>query len=644
MRAVGGWIALTPEISAKLAPGPPRLGSAPSTCDAFGRRLPELRAPAQRLRARQSRRRPVHGPPGGAERPGRDRGAPGRRVLGSQATPARDLSSDHLARANPVYEPPTRADAGALHRRRGAAHRGRSDDPRASRRRFAGDGARGGAGSAASRSCCWPPRRDRRRRVAPPPGEPPRRRSRRRGARVHSPGDGRTTWPIPDDLAAGHSARSARRWLRPTSRRWSDGSPNGLVLEATAWTACAVPGIPGSDHRLRAARQPAAREEQARRPLGLGGGHGPLGVHARRLARGRPRRRPRRQRHDLIRVDRNGPRRQSREIARRIFRACRQLGLADGRGLLRGRSRARPTCATRTRPSRSAARRRARAISAPTGSSQPRGGPGPTRSIPATAFSPRTGGSPTAMRAGRARVRRAHARRHPDDGRQDRGAATHERAPACPFCPGASSAVADRAGAAGRRARGRLPVMLKAAAGGGGIGMARVASAGDLARRVRDGRAARAGRVRHRRALRRALPRAAPARRGQVFGDGRGRSCTCTSASARSSAAIRSWWKSRRRRACRPRSRPGSRRRRLPAHAAIGYTNAGTMEFLVDEGGELLLPRDERPSTGRASGDRGSDRSRPGRRPAPGRRRRAAAVAPGRDRPASSGDRVPRVR
>src|SRR5881409_4056838 len=62
------------------------------------------------------------------------------------------------------------------------------------------------------------------------------------------------------------------------------------------------------------------------------------------------------------------------------------------------------------------------------------------------------------------------------------------------------------------------------------------------------------------------------------------KSCTSTSASARSSAAIRSSWRSPRRRTCRRPARRGSRARRWPA-PAIGYTNAGTMEFLVDEGG-----------------------------------------------------------
>ena len=46
MRALGGWIALTPELSAKLLMGR-HVWDLAQHCDAFGRRLPELRAHAQ---------------------------------------------------------------------------------------------------------------------------------------------------------------------------------------------------------------------------------------------------------------------------------------------------------------------------------------------------------------------------------------------------------------------------------------------------------------------------------------------------------------------------------------------------------------------------------------------------------------------
>ena len=46
MRILGGWIALTPELSAKLLFGR-HVWDCAQHADAWGRRLPELRAPAQ---------------------------------------------------------------------------------------------------------------------------------------------------------------------------------------------------------------------------------------------------------------------------------------------------------------------------------------------------------------------------------------------------------------------------------------------------------------------------------------------------------------------------------------------------------------------------------------------------------------------
>ena len=57
---------------------------------------------------------------------------------------------------------------------------------------------------------------------------------------------------------------------------------------------------------------------------------------------------------------------------------------------------------------------------------------------------------------------------------------------------------------------------------------------------------------------------------------------------------------------------------------AVGYTNAGTIEFLLDEDGRVLLPRDEHPAAGRASGHRDGDRRRSRPVADPHRPRRAA--------------------
>jgi hypothetical protein len=106
MRTLGGWIALTPELSAKLLMGRHVWDNA-QHCDAWGRRLPELRAPAQ-----------VSEPPNPAfvgfmdalESPERPEQTV-ERITGVYRVLKPHLLSAyhaHLARANAVYEPPTR--------------------------------------------------------------------------------------------------------------------------------------------------------------------------------------------------------------------------------------------------------------------------------------------------------------------------------------------------------------------------------------------------------------------------------------------------------------------------------------------------------------------------------------------------------
>ena len=106
MRCLAGWIALTPELPAKLLMGR-QVWDCAQHADLWGKRLPELRAPAQ-----------VSEPPNDAF------------VRFMDALESREAWGDtlerltgvyrllkphlvetyagHLARANPVYEPPTR--------------------------------------------------------------------------------------------------------------------------------------------------------------------------------------------------------------------------------------------------------------------------------------------------------------------------------------------------------------------------------------------------------------------------------------------------------------------------------------------------------------------------------------------------------
>ncbi len=106
MRTLGGWIALTPELPAKLLFGR-HVWDCAQHADLWGRRLAELRAPAQQSEA-----------PGDAfttfmelletpERPEQsaERVAGVYRVLKPHLIA---VYAAHLAAANPVYEPPTR--------------------------------------------------------------------------------------------------------------------------------------------------------------------------------------------------------------------------------------------------------------------------------------------------------------------------------------------------------------------------------------------------------------------------------------------------------------------------------------------------------------------------------------------------------
>jgi len=106
MRALGGWIALTPELSAKLLMGR-HVWDLAQQADAFGRRLPELRAHTQASEPASER---VVAFMDAVEEPA----APGQtveRLVGVYRVLKPHLLSsyhDHLVRANPVYEPPTR--------------------------------------------------------------------------------------------------------------------------------------------------------------------------------------------------------------------------------------------------------------------------------------------------------------------------------------------------------------------------------------------------------------------------------------------------------------------------------------------------------------------------------------------------------
>jgi hypothetical protein len=106
MRIMGGWIALTPELPAKLLLGR-HVWECAQHADAWGRRLPELRASAQQSEAPNPAGIEFFDLLESVDAPGQSL----ERLTGVYRILKPHLASvyaAHLARANPVYEPPTR--------------------------------------------------------------------------------------------------------------------------------------------------------------------------------------------------------------------------------------------------------------------------------------------------------------------------------------------------------------------------------------------------------------------------------------------------------------------------------------------------------------------------------------------------------
>ena len=238
LRALGGWIALTPEISAKLLMGR-HVWDLAQHADAFGKRLPELRAPAQ-----------VSEPANSAfaafmdaleEPEGKEQTV--ERLVGVYRVLKPHLLAtyrDHLERANAVYEPPTRrilerciedelrhVAAGETILRhlvstpplseRATVWQGRLEGLLAAAGGVTGDGLP--AASAAPATATKPPELD---------------DDAREWIRLER---SVAAWPIPDDLRAAlqsfgdallaRDAAAARRWLA-AGVAWDDGAASSL--------------------------------------------------------------------------------------------------------------------------------------------------------------------------------------------------------------------------------------------------------------------------------------------------------------------------------------------------------------------------------------------------------------------------------
>ena len=169
------------------------------------------------------------------------------------------------------------------------------------------------------------------------------------------------------------------------------------------------------------------------------------------------------------------------EIACRVIAACRALGIETVAVYLRRRPTARHVRLADDGRRIGAVARSTRATSTSTPCSMPRAPPAPTRSIPATASSPRTPRFAEAVtQAGLVWIGPA-----PETiaAMGDKGRARAIAATAgVPVLPG--SATLRRGDAPARRRAARpigFPLLVKAAGGGGGIGMRRVDRPEDLA-------------------------------------------------------------------------------------------------------------------------------------------------------------------
>ena len=265
----------------------------------------------------------------------------------------------------------------------------------------------------------------------------------------------------------------------------------------------------------------------------------------------------------------------------------------------------------------------------------------PRRSTPATASSPSSPEFARACADGRARLRR------PGRRRRWRCSATRSRprrraaGAGVPILPGLSGAAAERRG---DRRLGRGARAAAAAQGGGrrrrqGDARGR-ATLDELPEALGAARREALGAFGDDRLLvERYLERLAPHRGAGARRRARQRACTSASASAACSAATRRSSRSRPRPVvdAELRERMGAAAVRAGPRGRLRQRRHGRADRRARRPGALLLPRGQRPPAGRAPGDRGGDRPRPGRAAAAGRRRASRSrFAPGRRAPATA--------
>ena len=184
-------------------------------------------------------------------------------------------------------------------------------------------------------------------------------------------------------------------------------------------------------------------------------------------------------------------------------------------------------------------------------------------------------------------LHRPERRAHPHDGRQDRGQAHRASGSASRWCPARDGAVDDDDEAARIAADIGYPVLIKAAAGGGGRGMKVARSAGRPAATRSPRRAPRPSAAFGDDAvyLEKYLGAAAPHRGPGASATAAATPSTSASATARCSAATRRSGRRRPRPADQRRAAQPDRRASSPRRCAeLGYRGAGTIEFLYENG------------------------------------------------------------
>ena len=254
-----------------------------------------------------------------------------------------------------------------------------------------------------------------------------------------------------------------------------------------------------------------------------------------------------------------------------------------------------------------------------------------------------------AVEAGRPRLRRPAQRHHPPAWATRSRRARRRRRPACRPCPAATGVVERRRRAANVVEAIGFPVMIKAAAGGGGRGIRVARDLAEFERLMPQASAEAQGRLRRRRPLYREAGRAGPPYRGpgprrrrQPRPSLRARMLAAAApAEGLGGGALR-------------RSSTPDRREAICASAvalakSVGYRGAGTLEYLYDDatGDFFFIEMNtriqvEHPVTEMVTGHRLlremlHHRRRRAAAPPPGRHRRSAAT---RSRCAS----MPRIR